>query len=89
VSTSLLMQEFYRARESSATTKAEALREAQLALLRGTLKTTEVPIANRALMHEPEVKEEQSEFPRFPLDPKIPYAHPYYWAPFFLMGNWL
>jgi CHAT domain-containing protein len=22
-------------------------------------------------------------------DPAKPYAHPYYWAPFVLMGNWL
>jgi len=29
------------------------------------------------------------EAPRFALDPQAPYAHPYYWAPFFLMGNWL
>jgi len=88
-STSLLMQEFYRTRESSATTKAEALRQAQLALLRGTLKTKEVTIANRALMHEPAGMEKQRESPSFAFDQENPYAHPYYWAPFFLMGNWL
>jgi CHAT domain-containing protein len=22
-------------------------------------------------------------------DPDAPYAHPYFWAPFILMGNWL
>jgi CHAT domain-containing protein len=56
-STSRLMQEFYRIRESSpGMTKLEALREAQLELLHGA---------------------------------GTPYAHPYYWAPFFLMGNWL
>jgi CHAT domain-containing protein len=26
--------------------------------------------------------------PRFTPDPKKPYAHPYYWAPFILIGNW-
>ena len=25
----------------------------------------------------------------FPTDPTHPYVHPYYWAPFILMGNWL
>jgi len=56
-STSRMMEEFYRIRESSAgITKLEALREAQLKLLRGA---------------------------------GSPYAHPYYWAAFFLMGNWL
>ena len=88
-STSLLMQDFYRTRKSSATTKAEALRQAQLALLRGTLKTEQVTMANRALMHEPAVNEEQPQPARFALHPESPYAHPYYWAPFFLMGNWL
>jgi CHAT domain-containing protein/uncharacterized protein HemY len=61
-STSLLMREFYRIRESSpGMTKLEALRESQLELLRG---------------------EGQSKA-------GAPYAHPFYWAPFFLMGNWL
>ena len=27
--------------------------------------------------------------PSFPRNTTAPYAHPYYWAPFFLMGNWL
>jgi CHAT domain-containing protein len=27
--------------------------------------------------------------PAFKVDTKAPYAHPYYWAPFILMGNWL
>jgi CHAT domain-containing protein/tetratricopeptide (TPR) repeat protein len=61
-STSRLMQEFYRIRETSAgIPKLEALREAQLQLLRD---------------------EGQSK-------PGASYAHPFYWAPFFLMGNWL
>ena len=56
-STSRLMQEFYRIRESApGMTKLEALREAQLELLHGAGTL---------------------------------YVHPYYWAPFFLMGNWL
>jgi CHAT domain-containing protein len=25
----------------------------------------------------------------FTADPGAPYAHPFYWAPFILMGNWL
>jgi CHAT domain-containing protein/tetratricopeptide (TPR) repeat protein len=54
-STNELMQTFYRIRESKpGTTKAEALRQAQLALLNGSAG----------------------------------YDHPYYWAPFILIGNW-
>jgi CHAT domain-containing protein len=25
----------------------------------------------------------------FKVNPGAPFAHPYYWAPFILMGNWL
>jgi len=27
------------------------------------------------------------DLPLFATDPKAPYAHPYYWAPFVLIGN--
>jgi CHAT domain-containing protein/uncharacterized protein HemY len=89
-STSLLMQEFYRIRESTPeTTKAEALRQAQLSLLRGTLGASKDPIANRSLIHESSERKATVNAPKFQPDPKAPYAHPYFWAPFFLMGNWL
>ena len=89
VSTSLLMQEFYRIRESSPDkTKLEALQDAQLELLRGGLKAE--PLAgSRALVHEPETGGAKPQAPPFPSDAHAPFAHPYYWAPFFLMGNWL
>jgi CHAT domain-containing protein len=53
-STASLMVEFYRELGQPGVTKAEALRSAQLALLK-----------------QPQ------------------YQHPYYWAPFILLGNWL
>jgi len=57
-STGLLMQKFYEQWTTNAgMPKAEALHQAQLALLRGEA-------GNRA------------------------YTHPYYWAPFILIGNW-
>jgi CHAT domain-containing protein/Tfp pilus assembly protein PilF len=89
VSTSLLMQEFYRIRESSAEkTKLEALQDAQLELLHGSAKA-EPLAATRALVHEPEIAGEKPQAPPFTRDANAPFAHPYYWAPFFLMGNWL
>jgi len=51
-STAELMSDFYRRRQSLGLNKAEALRQSQLALLKGKN------------------------------------AHPFYWAPFILMGNW-
>jgi CHAT domain-containing protein len=75
-STAELMQNFYRLREEQQLTKAEALRQAQLLLL-----------------HGPGDKEEQTSTQPKPLfsdpDPDRPFAHPFYWAPFVLMGNWL
>jgi CHAT domain-containing protein len=53
-STAQLMAEFYRALTTAKGTKAEALRQAQIQLLKGA-----------------------------------DYQHPYYWAPFVLVGNWL
>jgi CHAT domain-containing protein len=53
-STAVLMSEFYRELTQSEVSKAEALRQAQLTLLKNTK-----------------------------------YEHPFYWAPFILVGNWL
>lgn len=71
-STALLMREFYRRHEQSRLSKAEALQQAQLALLSGAVVS--MPGAGVT---------------EFTPDPKAPFAHPYYWAPFILMGNWL
>ncbi len=92
-STSLMMQRFYRIRESSpGKTKLEALREAQLELLRGTTKLAQSGEPVRGVIVKPVNNNEGNpavQAPRFSVDPQAPYAHPYYWAPFFLMGNWL
>jgi CHAT domain-containing protein len=94
-STSRLMQEFYRLRESSGgITKLEALREAQLALLRGDVRGDVYgkPAADSArgvVAIRPSSSTAHPEALGFPLNANAPYAHPYYWAPFFLMGNWL
>ena len=90
-STSLLMREFYRIRESEpGMTKAEALGRAQLALLHGTAKRRAGGESERALIHEePTSKTAPIQAPSFKATEGIPFAHPYFWAPFFLMGNWL
>jgi CHAT domain-containing protein/Tfp pilus assembly protein PilF len=89
-STARLMQEFYRKRISDkALTKAEALRRAQLALLTGQIKASDGATAQLQ-------KERSSTLvgdggkgqPEFKSLPNAPYAHPYYWAPFILIGNW-
>lgn len=59
-STPKLMQAFYKARGEQGLSKAQALRQAQLAFINGDIRRTR----------------EQT------------WDHPYYWAPFILMGNW-
>ncbi|MCU1268363.1 MAG: hypothetical protein JWM21_4681 [Acidobacteria bacterium] len=87
-STRLLMQEFYRSRESQAgMSKIAALREAQLKLLRGEITVDATQSPSRQITHE-DAKPEDVKRPLFKLDPQAPFAHPYYWAPFILIGNW-
>lgn len=95
-STPELMVEFYRLRqERRGMTKAEALRQAQMALLKGTVPATPRPAAGEKGAARPKggradifgLREEPVNTPRFQTDPKAPWAHPYYWGGFVLMGN--
>jgi len=82
------MQEFYRVRESQVgESKIAALREAQLKLLRGEIKMDSLRSTNRQITHEgmPAGAVQRSLFKP---DPRAPFGHPYYWAPFILIGNW-
>ena len=58
-STSILMQNMYRLHQEQHLSKAEALRQVQLFMIKGNSGKTKN------------------------------YSHPFYWAPFILMGNWL
>jgi CHAT domain-containing protein/Flp pilus assembly protein TadD len=77
-STALLMREFYRLKEEKKLPKVEALRQAQLSLLNGTIK----PLPHQ---DSPTDGDEKSARRAEQLES---YAHPYFWAPFILMGNW-
>jgi CHAT domain-containing protein len=84
-STGLFMQHFYRLRQDQHLSKAEALRQAQLTLLRGAGGPTPAETDRGEVIRLGKA----GQTPDFPADPARPYAHPYYWAPFILMGNWL
>ena len=81
-STQLVMTEFYRLKkENSGMSKAEALKTAQLAMIGGHLKPT---FKNSGCRGAKPV----DGAPPFPCDANAPFSHPYYWAPFVLIGNW-
>ncbi|MDQ2747212.1 MAG: CHAT domain-containing protein, partial [Acidobacteriota bacterium] len=86
-STSILMGEFYRLqRENQNWTKAETLRQAQLELLYGKYKPEQANEKNRsdAVRFGASAK----NMPKFIKDENAPFAHPFYWSPFVLIGNW-
>jgi len=78
-STSRLMGDFYaRWVKRPAEGKAEALRQAQLAFLRGPAELTSSG-GERGVQAVPESS---------PSEPSTGYSHPFYWAPFVLIGNY-
>ena len=85
-STSLLMQEFYR-QHAKGKSKAEALRQAQIALLTGNIKPTIPPTWSKRKNKSKKDNGDPPEY-RYEPDPQKPFAHPYFWAPFILIGNW-
>jgi CHAT domain-containing protein len=91
-STKELMQAFYRTREANkGTSKAEALRQAQLALLHGNHRDTLSDMTRGVVQisrDSPSTDAQSNTAPQFVKDPGAPFAHPYYWAPFILIGNW-
>ncbi len=77
-STAVLMQRFYAIQAKGATSKAEGLRQAQIALMDMTGKAGD----DRGEMRAPPPG-------GAPSGPAVTgYAHPFYWAPFVLLGNW-
>jgi CHAT domain-containing protein/Flp pilus assembly protein TadD len=97
-STKDLMVDFYqRLRGAGQLSKAEALRLAQLGLLRGGVQGLNAQDSPRSdsdkkkdpvKVKEMQWEEETGQGPEFKVDPKARYGHPYYWAPFILIGNW-
>jgi CHAT domain-containing protein len=80
-STSQFMADFYRLWVDSGgkLSKAEALKDAELALLYGR-EVAQPGASSRGVIPD-ELKTSQQASP-------APYAHPHYWAPFVLTGNW-
>jgi CHAT domain-containing protein len=84
-STAALMRALYLAHKADHLDKADALRQAQLALLQGTVAVDDNGKAARGLARA----STDHATGTFKTNPAAPYAHPFFWAPFILMGNWL
>lgn len=85
-STQTLMSEFYRQHQDNHLSKVESLRAAQLALLNGNLKTDSNQTRRSDLAGE--ATGNLANLPPFTKDPNKPFAHPYFWSLFVLIGNW-
>lgn len=89
-STFLLMEEFYqnlvKGTLESPVTKAESLRQAQLALIRGGELDDQSPITEESNS----LRSQESPTQSLPstLD-KNRFTHPFYWSPFIIMGSGL
>jgi CHAT domain-containing protein len=84
--TSELMKSFYRLRSSGGgVSKSELLRRAQLELIRGTGAGAPGGGAQRILVQVQPTS--TATGPAYTPNPAAPLAHPFYWAPFVLVGN--
>jgi len=84
-STRQLMVKFYQLYDKGDLTKAHAMRQAQLAMLYGKFKPADGSTLRGAeLAPSGNVKKQ----PAFKKEDKAPFAHPYFWSPFILIGNW-
>jgi len=83
-STAAAARAFYRA-HTTTFGKAEALRSVQVAMISGRLEALGDQSPRSDPTANPPVRSTEAAFK---VDPKRPFAHPYYWAPFQLFGNW-
>lgn len=86
-STRDLMVNFYKLYERDRFTKAEALRQAQLSLLQEADLAASV-VANAPANAKSGEAVRGVNKPALERDSQKRYTHPYYWAPFILIGNW-
>jgi len=86
-STAAFMNALYKAHQVDRKDKAESLRQAQLSLLHASAQdAASSGETQRGLARTAASLASGGGSAR---DPNAPFAHPYYWAPFILMGNWL
>lgn len=89
VGTEVLMREFYQLKGTNAQwSKAEALRQAEIALLKGKDSSSKRAYEGKRNAKIEIADETPGAMSAYRRDAKAPFAHPHYWAPFILIGNW-
>jgi len=79
-STASLMSNFYRLRkENPKLTKSEAMQNAQKILIEGNSKSPKLA---------PVISADKTKPPKFTTEKDRPFAHPFFWSGFVLIGNW-
>jgi CHAT domain-containing protein len=87
--TAQFMHDFYAAREAGQLSRAEALRAAQSGFISGRPVLSLIDATGRG-GRVTAVTLPQGSAPTQPGAPRAKsFSHPFYWAPFVLMGNWL
>ncbi len=90
-STAELMARFYQNYAHVGANKASALRMAQIALLKGEYKTKLTntrQLTQEDVDAEKKIKVDVAKLRLYKTNPAAPFAHPFYWSPFILIGNW-
>jgi CHAT domain-containing protein len=86
-STPLLMTEFYRLqKENPQMTKAESIQKVQNAFISGKLKPDAEYI--KKLIEIFSKQNNAADKNKFVFNKDQPFAHPFFWSPFVLIGNW-
>ena len=79
------MTEFYRLQKANPNiTKAEAMQRRKNAMIEGKLKSSGKPTLCRSEI----INLHGTQQTAYKCDTNAPFAHPYFWSPFVLIGNW-
>lgn len=87
-STGLFMRKLYRLKQEEGLGKAAALRKAQISFIRGDATTLEAGVNESKEQSALNLTNKKAKLSAA-FGSSTPFAHPFYWAPFILMGNWL
>ncbi len=87
-STPLFMSVFYKLRKEESIDKADALRRTQLAFINGEIEGDSIEMYTLRSERE-RIESRNKDLPEYRFRRTKKYSHPFFWAPFTLIGNWM